>query len=55
MAGRFRAHQVFQAQSELPVGSLQGLEGVAQAGMARMQLALLMCCISVLLCLHLHP
>jgi len=48
------AYHVFQAQPQLCVSSMQSLEGVAQAGMAAMQLLHLMCCISVLLCMHLQ-
>ena len=49
-----RRHHVLYAKPKLPIGGVQGFEGVTQAGMACMQLLLLMCCICILLCLHLH-
>ena len=47
-------YHILQAQAELPVSCMQGLEGAAQAGVAPVQLLLLMRCICILLCLHLH-
>ena len=48
------SHHVLQAKPELPVCSMQSLEGVAQARVPCMQLLLLVCCICILLRLHLH-
>ena len=46
-------YHVFLLEPEVPVGGMQRLEGVPQAGMAGMQLPQLVRCIRILLRLNL--